>query len=599
MSKKLDYEAMLEKLLKSYASYNKEETGFMRKALELSKKRKIVKEALKVLKTESKEELKSEFISRAFWFAKKKHIKQKRFSGEPYFIHPYNTALYLTELKMDAPSICAALLHDVIEDTETSLEEIKLEFGKEVASLVESLTKLKHIVSMSRRKGNNITLQQILLATTKDIRVILIKLADKYHNLQTLEFLPKEKQISIASTALEFYVPLAKKLGMHELKDAFEEICFKIVKPKIFSKIGKKIKEKRNLKETEMDLMIKKLEEKVGQANLNVSFRKYRRTKYAVFKKMTQNLKSFHEIQDFVVLVALTDTREECYEFLGLLHNTFSPVPMKFRDHMTISQLSLYKSIHTTVIGPKHTPIKVYIRTKEMDRHVRRGAAELLMQSKTDKKVFEKNVSFLSDLTSIDFEDLPTESFIEFLKTDYLQDRIFVFTKAGKLIELPRDASVIDFAYVFDETIAGKAKKARVNGKLVPLWHKLKNGDLVEVVFGKTNQVSKLWQSFAISVKARKEIQKHLKGKKIRERMPLVNLRFRAVDRVGLVKDFAQEFAKVNANIFSAEITTSADHVIGRNSFTLEIDSPESLEKLLKKLRKIKGIIDIKSNYIE
>jgi len=598
--KKLNYNEMLEKLLGNYYEYNKQEAGLIGKALSISRKRTIIKKTFKLLNKEYNEEFGAELITKAFWYAKKKHAKQKRFSGEPYFVHPYYTALYLTELKMDAPSIAAGFLHDVVEDTETELSEIKDNFGKEVAELVNSLTKLKHIVAMSRKKEHNISFQNLLFSTTKDVRVIIIKLADKHHNVRTLNFLPEEKQVRIATNVLEFYVPLAKKLGMHELRDSFEQACFKIVKPKIYSKIKKKAKDRAKKKEIEMNLMIKKLESELKKADLNVSFSKYKRTIYTIFKKMTQNLKSFNEVQDCVVLIALAENREQCYEFLGILHSIFSPIPLKFRDHIAISQFALYKSIHTTVIGPMHSPIKVYIRTREMDALVRNGVAEFLRESKIDTSDFHKNISFLNNLLSINFDDLSAEHFVDVLKTDYLQERILVFTPKGNLIELPRGASVIDFAYTLDKDIGNRARKARVNGKIVPIWEKLKNGDLVEVLTTKKIRVSKVWKTFAISVKARNEIQKHLKIKKEKKhKMPLVSLEFRAIDRPGLVNDFTRTFLLFDANIFSADIRTADESRIGRDSFTIEVSDPKKLEKLLKKLRKIKGVVEIKSSYIE
>jgi len=598
--KKLDYNKMIEKLLRIYYSNDKEAKGFIQKALRGGPKtRKLIDKALKLLNKESGD-LDSELIRKAFWYSKKKHSKQKRLSGEPYFIHPYNTGLYLAEIKMDAPSIAAGLLHDVVEDTETELSEIKSKFGSEVASLVESLTKLKQIVSASKRKENNVFLQKILFATTKDVRVIVIKLADKRNNLLTLKHLPKDKQKIIAENALEFYVPVAKKLGLYKLQDEFERICFKISKPKIYNKIEKRVQTKRKNKKAEMDLMIKKLEEPLKKAKLKAYFVKYQRTIYKIFKKMTQSLKSFNEIQDYVVLIALLDSKEECYEFLGILHNLFSPVPLKFRDHMSISQFSLYKSIHTTVIGPKHSPIKVYIRTKKMDSYVDFGVAALLRESKFDPTAFKKNISFLDSLLSMNLQDLPTDSFIDVLKTDYLQERIFVFNKQGKLIELPKGASVIDFAYALNSKTGNTAVKARLNGELVPLWQGLKNGDLVEVITGKKNRVSKVWGTFAISIKARNEILKHTKGKKKqKEKMPLIKLEFKAFDRIGLIKDFAETFYSFNANIFSANVRTSDENRIGKDSFTIEIADPKQLRLLLKKLRKLKSVVEVKAKYVE
>ncbi|MFH1895599.1 MAG: HD domain-containing protein [archaeon] len=598
--KRLNYNELLEKLLRNYYFYNKQETGLFGRALIDSKRRKILKKALEIFKRAPHEELGSELISRAFWYSKEKHKGQKRISGDPYFVHPYSTAFYLTELNLDAASVAAGLLHDIIEDTETGVSEIRDIFGKEVSLLVESLTKLKKIVSMSDRKEYNITLQKILFATTKDVRVILIKLADKYHNLQTINFLPKEKQAMIAANVLEFYVPVIKKLGMHELKDEFEKICFKIVKPKIHAKIKHKLLKNLKPKEAEMDLVIKRLEPELQKAGLKISFSKYRRTVYSVFKKMTQNLKSFNEVQDYVVLVALAETREECYEFLGLLHNTFSPVPLKFRDHIAISQFALYKSIHTTVIGPNHSPIKVYIRTKQMDALVKKGVSELLRESKADPIVFQKNLSFLNNLMSINFDDLPTKHFIDVLKSDYLQERILVFTLSGNLIELPKRASIIDFAFAVDKETAEKAVKARVNGKLVPLWHELSNGDLVEMLFGKKKRVSKVWENFAISAKARDEIQKHFKGKEsVKEKIHLVNFEVKAVDRISLLKDLTEVIVSLNSNIFSAEVKTNYEKMIGEFSFTLNVLNHKKFDALLKKLKKVKGVIEVKTNYIE
>ena len=235
-----------------------------------------------------------------------------------------------------------------------------------------------------------------------------------------------------------------------------------------------------------------------------------------------------------------------------------------------------------------------------MDYLVRFGLIQLLKEAKSNPDVFNENICFLNDLSSIDFQDLSSESFINVLKSDYLQDRIFVFTREGKLIELPRGASVVDAAYALSIDIGNNAVKGKVNGQLVPLWHKLKNGDLIEVMAGKKKRVSRLWNTFAISVKARNEIQKHLKVKKREKKeMRLVTFEFRALDRIGLIKDFAEVFFSVNANIFSAEIRTSDESGLGKDSFTLELSNPKKLEALMKKLKKIKGVIEIKTKYVE
>lgn len=536
-------------------------------------------------------------IEKAFWFSKKAHERQLRLSGEPFFVHPYNTALILSRYKLPPEMIVTALLHDVLEDTEVTTEELKSIFGQRISDLVESLTELNLIVDKTREEKKMSSLQRALFASTRDIRVILIKLADKIHNLRTLEYFPASKQIEIAKEALEVYSPLAEKLGLTFFNKEIQDTCFPIANPKICSSMTKKMKEKSIKKKKEMDLLIKKLTPELRKTRIEARFIKRDRNPYQVFQKMTKTFKSLNELYDTVFLVILTDSIPQCYESLGILHSLFKPLPLKFKDFIALPQSSLYQSIHTTVIGPKGKPVKIYIRTNEMEGKCQKGILTLVERHKDMKG---RN-SLLYRLTEMDMHSLDDSEFMHLLKEDLLEDRIFVFSNEGEMIELPKDSTPVDFAFQLNPSLGKKAMRAIVNGRIVPLWHKLRSGDIIEVIPSSKERRDVTWLGFTKSHKARKEIADMIKEKKPKTgklETILVNIKFTVSNRVGMLHDVTGAFSSQNLNLVSVSMHSESRTKFTEGTLTIEVTSPKKLEHAIEKLKKTKGVMEVQTSYL-
>ncbi len=433
-------------------------------------------------------------VKKAFWFAHEAHIRQKRESGEPYFIHPFETAMSLANYGLDSNTVSAALLHDVVEDTKTDRKKIEKEFGKEVSSLVEGVTKFNLLSRQGRKDFEYKNLQKIMIATVKDARVLLIKLADKIHNLKTLEHLPSEKQKEIAEFALEVYAPLANKLGVHEMKHDIENLCFPIVYPGFFKKFRKKIIAAQKSKELEMDKMIKVLNKKAKSLGKKYAFLKQHKSLYSIYQKMGEGGKHWQQIYDFSVLIILTDTEEECYSALHYLHKNFYPLPMKFKDFIAEPLMTTYQALHSTVMGPNGEPVKVYIRTKEMHKFAEIGIIASLNDVKKMEQFSKQRLNYWKIINA-----MQEKEFSSVLKSDFLKNTILAFTKKGRIIELPADSTPIDFAYCVNPKDGNFCSKAKVNETFVPLWHNLEFGDKVEIIAAKKMTIDPDWLDFVQS----------------------------------------------------------------------------------------------------
>ena len=432
-------------------------------------------------------------ISRAMDFAASAHFGQYRASGEPYIIHPSEVALILAkDLKLDEPSIAASLLHDVLEDTDTTYEKMEELFGEEVVSLVDGVTKLTKIsdstspnlkkLSKEERQAEN--LRKIFLAMAKDLRVIFIKLADRVHNMRTLHSLPSHKQKRISRETVEIFAPMANRLGMWHIKRELEDLSFKYLEPEVYKKLVKAVDSRRAGSKGIFQEVITLLEEKMEESKINVTIESRFKHYYGIYQKMNNRNKDLDEIYDLTAIRVIVSTISDCYGVLGIIHSMWVPLPDRIKDYIAIPKANGYQSLHTTVFAPTGELIEIQIRTWQMHRIGEFGIAAHWQYKegwKEDRK-FQKMIKpFIQQLIDWQVDLKDAKEFIQSLKIDFLNSQVFVFTPAGDLLDLPADATPIDFAYRIHTEVGHKCVGAKVNNKIVPLNYTLKNGDIVEI----------------------------------------------------------------------------------------------------------------------
>ncbi|MDO8428742.1 MAG: HD domain-containing protein [Candidatus Diapherotrites archaeon] len=531
-----------------------------------------------------------DLIQRAYDFAMQRHSFQKRASGDPYFVHLIGTATILSEYGGDEETIAAGFLHDVLEDTDTTKQELIEYFGINIALLVEGVTKLDELSYKSRKSKHINYLQRVLIASTRDIRVLIIKLADKLHNVRTLGFLDPVKKMEIASLVLDVYGPLAHRMGLHNLEYELEDLCFPIVSPEKFKEVKSNIEQGRLLKTQQIENMISILTAKANALKRHYGFDRKQKGYYSIYRKISQLHKSFEEIDDFSVLLVLTDSIAECYEALGLVHTTFHPVPGKLKDYIAIPQVA-YNAIHTTVIGPNGTPIKVHIKTKRMNELESKGIISWLERTNILRDYDEEDLNALHTPSSLSEEEFP---FYDALKKDFLDPQIFVFTANGGIVKLPWGSSAVDFAYKLNTEIGNCAEKIKVNGKLVPIWTVLDSGDIVEVITAKSPTVKKDWIDFVKSHNAKEKIKQAL-NLKDEKKETLQNALFivRAVDRTGLLADLSKIIAECNVFIDEYYVIKEEGNNIVKDCFLVHVAQKKQIEKLIERCKKVRNVLDV------
>ena len=454
-----------------------------------------------------------EIVKKAYEFAEKVHKGTKRASGELFIEHPLSVAYMLCELKLDSSTIAAALLHDVVEDTSTDLDEIKKEFGEEIAMLVDGVTKISQIKFESKEQRDYEDIRRMLLATTKDIRILMIKLADKLHNMKTLSYLTPEQQKRIAEETLEIYAPLAYRLGIANIKWELEDLSFKYLKPKTYKKFKEKFGKKRIQRELEV-MKVKSIIEKELKKN-GIKTKIVGRPKhfYSIYKKMITKKRSFEELYDLIGLRIIADSVKDCYEILGLIHSLWKPIPYEFDDYIAMPKSNMYQSLHTAVVGSRGEPIEIQIRTEKMHSVAEEGiASHWKYKGFYEDKHIDKKLSWLKQILEWQRESKDTKDFLEFLKVDFFEDEIYVFTPKGKLITLPRGSTPIDFAYQIHSSVGERCTGAIVDGRIVPLRHGLQNGNIVKILTSKDPKPKRDWLKIVKTNKAKNKIKAFLKN---------------------------------------------------------------------------------------
>lgn len=460
-----------------------------------------------------------ELIEKAYFYAEATHLGQKRISGEPYIIHPVEVALILTDIEMDTASLCAALLHDVIEDTEYSYLNLEEEFGEEIAMLVEGLTKLNRIEFKSREEAQAENLRKMFIAMAKDIRVILIKLADRLHNMRTLSFQPDYKQKEIAQETMDIFAPLAHRLGVFKYKWELEDLSFLYLDPEMYYEIARRLKTKRRDREEYVHELIKRIDIGLDQIGIKGDIAGRPKNIYSIYKKMLKQNKGIDEIYDKIAIRVIVEHVRDCYGVLGIIHTMWKPLPGRFKDYIATPKPNMYQSLHTTLIGQGGEPFEVQIKTWEMHQTAESGIAahwkykEGIVNDK-DKKYDEK-LAWLRQILEWQQDVKDTSEFMESLKIDLFDDTVFVFTPKGAVIELPKGSCPVDFAYRVHTEVGHKCIGSKVNGRIVPLDFTLANGDIVEILTSKqSNGPTPDWLNFVKTSSTKSRIKQWFKREK-------------------------------------------------------------------------------------
>ncbi|MHB0976993.1 MAG: RelA/SpoT family protein [Candidatus Aquicultorales bacterium] len=453
----------------------------------------------------------TELVKTAYALAKQLHSHQFRVSGEDFVSHPIEVAEILADLQMDTPTIIAGLLHDVIEDTDASLEDIEPVVGEEVCALIDGVTKLGQIEFKSREEEQAENLRKMLIAMAKDIRVIIIKLADRLHNMRTVCHLTETKQKEKARETLDIYAPLAHRLGIMQIKWELEDLAFEVIEPKMYRQIQKLISEKRSEREEYLNDFIKRLIKEVKGVGIEADISGRPKHFYSIYRKMAERGKEFSEIYDLSAIRVTVGSIRDCYAVLGTIHTFWKPIPGRFKDYIAMPKFNAYQSLHTTVIGPGGKPLEIQIRTEDMHRMAEYGVAahwRYKEGTKEEKDKFEERLAWVRQMLEWQSDLKDPREFMETLKVDLFQDEVYVFTPKGDVYSLQRGATPLDFAYAIHTDVGHRCIGAKVNNQIVPLEYELRTGDFVEILTTKnTNGPSQDWLKIVKTSRARNKIR--------------------------------------------------------------------------------------------
>jgi GTP pyrophosphokinase len=544
-------------------------------------------------------------VEKAYVYSAKVHQGQVRLSGVPYLSHPLEVAYLLTEMKMDAISIVAGLLHDTIEDTDAELSEIERLFGKEAANIVDGVTKISKIQFSTTEERQAENIRKMILAMTSDIRVIMVKLADRLHNMRTLGFHTPEKQIRIARETLDIYAPLAGRMGIYWLKSSFEDLCLYYLEPEIYNKIKAGIAERRGAREKFIQEVGDLIGQKVKEAGIEATIKGRHKHYYSIYQKMKDQNLTVDQVYDIVAFRVIVNTLKECYEVLGLIHSAWKPIPGKFKDYISLPKANMYQSLHTSVIGPYVQRMEVQIRTWEMDKVAEEGIAahwkykEGIKIGEADQKQF----AWLRQLLEWQKNLHDPKEFMEMVQMDLFPDDVYVFTPKGEVKAFPKGATPVDFAYSVHSQIGEKCTGAKVNGRVVPLKYVMNNGDIIEITTSNKQHPRKDWLDFVKTTRAKSRIRQYIKveerdesisiGKNILEKS-LEQLRINTSniaknkDLLDIAKEMSfQTLDDLFANIGYGKIPAS--QVVGRLKEKLGIEKEVDVGIVQKVVSKITG----------
>ncbi len=453
-------------------------------------------------------------VKRAYRFSEISHQGQQRASGEPYLQHPLEVAGLLVNFKMDVTTVTAGLLHDVLEDTRATKDDLAREFGPEIADLVDGVTKIGKLAFYSREERQAENFRKMLVAMARDIRVLMIKLADRLHNMRTLDYLSADKGRKVAQETLDIYAPLAHRLGMAKVKAELEDLALRTLHAEDYADLQRRVAKRRLEREAEINQVIAILEKKLGEVGIEAQIRGRPKHFFSIWKKMHDQGREFDEIYDLTAVRVITQTVRDCYGALGVIHSLWKPVPGRFKDFIAMPKVNMYQSLHTTVIGPKGDPVEIQIRTWEMHRVAEEGIAAhwLYKEKKSDKDKFDASLVWLRQLMEWQQEMKDPREFMETVRVDLFPDEVYVFTPKGDVKALSEGSTPIDFAYAVHTQVGHRCAGAKVNGKLVPLRYTLRQGDIVEIVTSPTQHPSRDWLKIVKSTRARSKINQWLKA---------------------------------------------------------------------------------------
>lgn len=559
-------------------------------------------------------------IEKAYDYACDKHKDQKRASGEPYVTHPIEIAMIMAEMKLDSASIMTALLHDTIEDTDATYQDIAKNFGEEVATLVDGVTKLTRIESQTVEGKQAENFRKLVLAMSEDIRVLLVKLIDRLHNMRTLgNFKNPDKRKRIARETLDIYAPLAERIGIHSVKEELEDLAFGNLNTEARESIMNRLSFLRKEGTDLVDMIINRLSRDLSDHNIEGEITGREKTRYSIWKKMQRKNVSFEQLSDIMAFRIVVEDVAACYQVLGVLHSAYHTVPGRFKDYISTPKPNGYKSIHTTIIGPDNQRIEVQIRTQDMHKEADLGVAAhwSYKEGKPADSKDAKKYRWLRELLDILEQEQRAEDFLEHTKLELFQDRVYVFSPRGDLVELPNGATPVDFAYAIHSAVGDQCVGAKVNGRIVPLSSKLSNGDQVEIHTSKTQKPSPTWERFVVTGKARSHIRRFIRLQQRDEYIQLGRAMLQKVYREE-EKDFVEKAIGTVAKKFKGEgvddvlAGVGQGNIVARDVFKAlfpdhksKLIGPDVDKKTLESLRKgqfkaqknsnslpIKGLID-------
>ena len=506
--------------------------------------------------------LNPEKLNKAYDFAVKAHSNQKRASGDPYSVHPIEVANILTDLKLDSATITTGLLHDTIEDTYATYETIKGEFGSEVADLVDGVTKISVLENTASANSKAENFRKLILATSKDIRVLLVKIADRLHNMRTIKAIDKEdKRKRIAQETMEIYAPLADRMGMHRIRDELEDLSFEILNHEGRSLIQKRLEEIKLDKKDIFESLSSEFNQLLIENNINSKIYGREKTPFSIWRKVQKKRVSLEQITDIIGFRIIVDDTDDCYKSLGIIHKAYNCIPGKFKDYISSAKINGYKSIHTSVIGSYKKPVEIQIRTKQMHEFAERGIASHWQYKSSEKfnSLTWKEYDWLKDLVEIIEKNENPEHSYEYTKLQMFQENVFCFTPKGSVIKLPKDATAIDFAYAVHTKIGDTAIGCEINGNKSELQSILRNGDRVNITTSKNQSPSLHWIPTTKTGKARAAIRRywHDRGEKKEERIKKYNttLWISLPDKPGQLGNVSSLIGEHKLNISNLEMT--------------------------------------------